>query len=98
MRQAGQYLDKLAALIEALRSDLGTQDLPFVAGHLGAFVEGCDGINEAITALPDRVRNTAWVSAGGLTDLGDAMHFDAASQRTLGERYAEKVLAMAYEC
>ena len=80
------YLEKLAALVADLRKDLAAPDLPFVAGQ----VRDVPAINEQIARLPETVPMTAFVSSEGLTAT-DRWHFDAASQKLLGERYAEKM-------
>jgi hypothetical protein len=41
------------------------------------------------------MRNVAYVSSDGLRDKGDTLHFDAASARALGERYARAYLQLA---
>ena len=40
------------------------------------------------------VPHVAYVSSDGLRDKGDTLHFDAASQRLFGERYARAYLAL----
>ncbi|WP_269227743.1 sialate O-acetylesterase [Flavobacterium eburneipallidum] len=81
------YLEKLRILIATLRKDLNAPNLPFVAGEIGYFNKE-NYINTIINKLPDAVKNTAVVSAKDLTDRGDHLHFDTASSRELGKRYA----------
>ena len=91
------YAAKLRALIERFRSVSGNPDLPFVIGQLGEFpgrpwtadTRRIDSVHRALAAS---MPNVAFVSAEGLRDKGDALHFDAASARTLGERYAAAYL------
>jgi len=45
-------------------------------------------INAVLAGLPRFVPHCAFVSAGGLTDKGDKIHFDSPSFRELGRRYA----------
>lgn len=96
---AAEYAGKLHALVARWRSALGTPTLPFIAGRLGRF-EGQpwdaprEAIDAAHRALPDVVPHTACVSADGLTHKGDGVHFDAASARELGRRYADAYLAL----
>ena len=81
----GGYQD---AMIAAFRTDLtGGSNVRFVAGQIGQFVTrpSRDDVNNAIEDLPNRVTNTAFVPSTSLTDVGDSLHFDAASLRTLGE-------------
>lgn len=84
-KDASQYREKLAALIDSLRKDL--DDVPFVAGELGDFLDpavypSAPAINEALRS------GTTCVSADGLVDMGDGVHFDSASADVLGGRYA----------
>lgn len=81
------YLEQLKTLVSRLRKDLKTPNLPFVAGEIGYFNKK-DYINEQINKLPDAVNHTAVVSAKGLADKGDKLHFNAASAQMLGKRYA----------
>jgi hypothetical protein len=91
------YADKLRALIARFRADVGDPALPFLIGQLGEFggrpwtadTRRIDSVHRAIAAS---VPNVAFVSAAGLRDKGDALHFDAAAARELGERYAAAYL------
>ena len=93
------YAAKLRALIARFRSDLGDPNLPFVIGQLGRFdgkpwtaeVQRVDSVHRAIAAS---VPHVAYVSSEGLRDRGDKLHFDAASARAFGERYARAYLAL----
>jgi hypothetical protein len=93
---AAIYMEKLKALIERLRKDLHQPDLPFVAGEIGYFNKA-HYINGVINQLPELVSKTAVVSAKGLTDKGDGLHFDAPSARELGKRYAEAMKRLQAE-
>jgi len=81
------YLLKLQALVENLRADLDSPDLPFVAGQ----VLEVPAINEQIAKLPSKVPATGFVSSEGLKGQ-DRWHFDTASMMELGERYAKAML------
>jgi len=93
------YAAKLRALIARFRTDAGDPKLPFLIGELGKFgakpwsadVARVDSVHRAIAAS---VPNVAYVSSDGLRDKGDALHFDSASQRTFGERYAAAYLGL----
>jgi hypothetical protein len=93
------YAEKLRALIARFRTDLNAPELAFVVGELGQFasrpwdadVKRVDSVHRAIAATMPHV---AYVSSDGLRDKGDTLHFDAASQRTFGERYARAYLKM----
>jgi hypothetical protein len=100
------YAQRVQALVNNLREDLGVSGLPFVCGKfvpqwtngLGqvfvspnlqarAVVEG------ALDDLPNHRFNTACADNSGLIGREDqTVHYDAASQRELGRRYAQKML------
>ncbi|KDN55443.1 sialate O-acetylesterase [Flavobacterium seoulense] len=82
------YLQKLQELIANFRKDLNAPNLPFIAGEIGRFNKE-NFINPIVNQLPEEVANTAVVSSEGLTDRGDHLHFNTASARELGKRYAE---------
>lgn len=90
---AAAYPHRLDDLIARLRQDLEAPDLLFVAGGMsdGWMLQkpGAIKINQALTDLPARVPNTAFVSAEGLTLKDDNVHFNAASARELGLRFAD---------
>src|SRR5688500_16634244 len=93
------YAAKPRALIQRFRPDLGNADLPFIIGQLGEFpgrpwtanTRRIDSVHRAIAAS---VPNVAFVPTQGLRDKGDAVHFDAAAYRELGERYAAAYLTL----
>ncbi len=86
-KKAEAYLEKLKTLIVNLRKDLNAPNLPFVAGEIGYFNKE-NHINAIINKLPNEVETTAVVTANDLKDGGDYLHFDTASARELGKRYA----------
>ncbi|MBC7828308.1 MAG: sialate O-acetylesterase [Chitinophagaceae bacterium] len=90
--KAKLYAGNLKSLVERFRYDLNLKDLPFVAGTLPEFYIAkrpyAKIINEAIILLPNSVPNTAVVYSSGLHHKGDDTHFNSASARLLGERYA----------
>ncbi|MEZ5367440.1 MAG: sialate O-acetylesterase [Bryobacterales bacterium] len=87
-----EYPAAIADLIARFRSELGAPNLPFVAGQMGAFYvdkhPGSEIVNAAIADLPNQIPHTAYVSAEDTVHKGDEVHFDSASARTMGERYA----------
>ncbi|MBS1567130.1 MAG: sialate O-acetylesterase [Bacteroidetes bacterium] len=91
---AAVYTDKFKQLVERFRRDLHMPRLPVVAGETGYFNKG-NIINAVIDALPAHVPYTAVVSAEGLTDKGDNIHFDTPSARELGRRYAAAMQKLA---
>lgn len=100
--KAETYGARLGQMIRDLRADLGVTDLSFVAGQLGEFLytRGSNNVaevrlvNDAIASLPQTVPHTSFVSSEGLAHKGDQLHFDTASERELGRRYANEVLKL----
>lgn len=91
---SASYEAKLHDLIKRFREQLESTHAPFVVGQMGKFADApWDEFYEKVDAvhqsLPDKVSNTAFVSSVGLQHKGDKVHFDAASYRELGRRYAE---------
>ena len=99
---ANSYSDRLSRMIQDIRADLGTPDLPFVVGQIGEFLydRGPEHspyarvVNSALAVLPEKVPATACAPSKGLKDKGDVLHFDAASQREFGRRYAAEMLRL----
>jgi hypothetical protein len=90
------YADKLKQLIADFRDDLGQPELPFIVGQLGPFHQkiapGTDAFNAQLKEFAATDPHCACVSSDGLTNIGDNTHFDAASQREFGRRYAAAYL------
>jgi hypothetical protein len=99
---AHTYGDRLAKMIKDIRADLGAPNLPVVVGQIGEFLydRGPEHspyarvVNDALAKLPERVPFTGCASAKDLKHKGDQLHFDAASQRELGRRYAAEMLRL----
>lgn len=96
---APAYEAKLHELIARFRATLGAPDVPFVVGQLGRFADApWDDARRTVDAahrtLPGKVPRTAFVSSDGLVHGGDKVHFDAASLRELGRRYAVAYAAL----
>jgi hypothetical protein len=90
---AAAYEAKLHDLIARLRKELDAPNVPFIAGQIGQFAEkpwgdGQKQVDRVHRELPAKVAHTAFVSSEGLQHKGDNVHFDAASYRELGKRYA----------
>ncbi len=93
------YEAKLHDLISRLRKELNAPIAPFIVGEMERFsdVPWTDDhrrVDAAHQALPAKVPQTAFVSSQGLVHNGDKVHFDAASYREFGKRYAEQYLRM----
>jgi hypothetical protein len=93
-RMAGDYALLLKGLIESLRTDLKTPDLPFAVGEVNgnAWAYG-DVVRQAQAEVCRQVRNTALVKTVDLSRQGSggAAHFDADSMIELGTRFAAAI-------
>jgi hypothetical protein len=93
------YEAMLHDLVARLRQELEAPDVPFVAGQLGRFDDrpwddSRRIVDAAHRALPGKVPRTAFVESDGLKHKGDGVHFDTASARTLGRRFAQAYLQL----
>jgi hypothetical protein len=90
------YRERFANLVTHLRADLNAPDVPVVVGELGEFQKGkfTRQMNEQLALIPLAVPHTAFVSSAGLTDKGDSLHFNSASAREFGRRYAHAFLSL----
>ena len=97
------YLEKLTAIMTALRRELGAEDIPLLVGGLGDFLAdrtespklaNYPFVNEALEQFADITPKTAFVSARGLTSNPDNLHFNAASLHEFGLRYYEEFLKL----
>ena len=93
------YVENIAEIVAGLRTDLDAPDAVFVAGEVGTWQGRGAYINPEIRHIPDVVPNSGWVSSEGLTTHETTTdpwgpHFDSASQRTLGERFAAEMLSL----
>lgn len=95
------YDDKLLTLIAGFRKDFNNDELPFIAGELPAFqMQQPDSahqlrnnpyvqqINALIHSLKGKVVNYDYATAENTEHRGDHLHFNTASARLMGERYA----------
>lgn len=94
---ATTYAERWVRMMKQLRTDAGAPDVPIIAGELGDFLQRpfVSVVNEQIASLPRLLDSVAIVPTQGLAHKGDELHFDAASQRELGRRYAKSFLLVA---
>jgi hypothetical protein len=84
-------------VVDALRSDLGIPEVPFIAGELVHNPPGCcEGHNAFIAQLPNVISNTFVALADdnfavvpASRDMYGTLHFDLTAQREFGRRYGE---------
>jgi hypothetical protein len=102
--KSAAYAANLKTLIYNLRADLGMPDMPFVAAQLPNFqiykvdkqgkpATNYDAIkvNAAIAQLKETILNYDFVTSENTQDRGDQLHYNAASARLMGERYASSM-------
>lgn len=92
--KAATYAARFAKMIAQLRSDLNAKDVPVIVGETGRFRPDGAAVNAALATVPQSVPRCTFVSAEGLADQGDKLHFDTVSNRELGRRYAKAWLEM----
>ncbi len=98
-QNAANYGQRLTKMFGDLREDLHASDVPIVVGELGRFLSNEDfpcaaQINAALNSIPQTVPLSSFVTSKGLKDKGDSLHFDTASARELGRRYAAAMIEL----
>lgn len=83
-----EYVNKLEALVQSLRTRAQRSDLPFVAGEIGA-TGAANNINLALRDLAAKDKHFVVASSAGLKLQNDNVHYDTATQREYGKRYAK---------
>ena len=97
---ASSYVQRFSAMVATLREQLDTPSLPVIVGELGSYLSERPDfphyriVNAGLRKIPEAVPHSAFVSAEGLTDKGDSLHYDARSLRIFGERYADAYLQL----
>lgn len=94
------YMSRLKQLVSDLRNDLRDQTIIFIAGEVGQWKGRGKGVNPVIRQIVDSIPLTSWVTSEGLTSVNlpkNDPHFDTFSQRSLGGRYADKIMEIIYK-
>ena len=94
------YERKFVPIMEQLRKDLCLEDVPFLLGGLGDYLQffkpksGGENVftnyvhvNQALQKIAREQPHTGYVPSDGLTSNPDYMHFNAKSLREFGLRY-----------
>lgn len=90
-----KYEERLTTLITKFRLVAGNNNLPVLLGELGSFSKNKQQfsmINETLHRYASKNANAVVISTGDLNHKGDSLHFNSASQRELGKRFAEAYL------
>jgi len=92
------YKAAMVELIANLRKDLGVPELPVVLGELGSYLQPTDPspqvVNDVLHEISKEIPKVGIASSEGLKDKGDKLHFDTASQRIFGQRYAAEMIRL----
>ncbi len=86
--KAAAYAEKFRRMSASFREELATNVVPIIVGETCRERPGAATINPVLAGLADSVPFCAFVSSEGLVHRGDRTHFDSASLRELGRRYA----------
>ena len=92
------YENMLKTVIANFRRDLNIDNIPFILGGLGDFLNPAwqtGRINDITRKVASEVPHCGFVSAEGLNHRGDNLHFDTPSQYELGRRYFEEFCKMS---
>ena len=90
------YLEKITAIMQALRRELNAEELPLIVGGLGDFLKdrvqtpdlvNYPYVNKALIQFAEQTPHTVFVSAEGLTSNPDNLHFNHLSLQEFGLRY-----------
>lgn len=96
----GEYRAGLMTMFRALREELGMPELPIIAGELSRVITMWDvgdmpnKINAALAEFCEELPSFAVASSLDLVLKADGVHFNSASCREFGVRYAEKYLEL----
>lgn len=90
----GEYGKNLSDFIAAVRRDLKSDKLPFVIGEVCADNPGYTAIRKAQKAVAAQVPGIGFASSDGLKTIDKNVHFDAAGQIGLGQRFAEAMITL----
>lgn len=94
---AGSYGRRFQEMVQGLRAEFSSGDIPVIAGELGPYLcrrEECahfERVNQHLRECEARLPQYACASAENLHDNGDNLHFSAASLREFGLRYAKQL-------
>lgn len=92
------YLSNLAVMVNDMRTELGDEELPFIACELAPWRDASKGFNKRLPSITEYISNSSFITAQDCSMLKDKKdpNFGRDGQLFLGERYAAKVLRMCY--
>lgn len=97
-KESALYAERLADLAARLRRDLDAPKVPIVVGGLSEPMrsrsEHARTVDKALREFARTDAHAAYVESDKLTLMADNTHFDAASAREFGRRYAKAMLQL----
>jgi len=92
------WTKKVKLVYDNLMKDLNLkpENVPLLAGEMVNTDQGgaCSGMNKFIATLPQTIPNSFVIPSTGCIGAPDHLHFKAEGYRTLGKRYAAKMLSI----
>jgi len=92
------WTKKVKVVYDNLMKDLNLkpENVPLLAGEMVNTDQGgaCSGMNKFIATLPQTIPNSFVIPSTGCVGAPDHLHFKADGYRTLGKRYAIKMLSI----
>ena len=95
--QSAVYAESLRGLIQQLRGDLKRPDMTVVIGRISDYQRGrpqWDAVREAEVAVAKSDQLADWVDTDDLNGPTNALHYTRPGYATLGQRFAEKTIAL----
>ena len=95
------YARSFQAILDQLKKDLKLRDINFVIGRISDFdmqnknYPHWTRIREIQVKLADDDPKGEWVNTDDLNGSGDGLHYTKEGYVTLGQRFAEKAIALA---
>lgn len=91
---AAAYETNLTNLIETVRDDFSTSDMPFVVGRsTTCFGDYYDQVRAAQVSVAEQMDNVGWIDTDDLPWIsGNPGHYNAAGQIELGARFAGEIM------
>lgn len=90
------YKSNLSKMVQNFRTDLNEPNLFFILGELSERAEFDQFSANVVQPVATYITNSDYIVTDGTNLLPDGIHFDAASNILLGERYAEKIINAVY--
>lgn len=95
------YPEKFNSMLDSLWVDLAIDPVPVVMGEIGYFFFQKAPLARKLNMVFNQIASSSCiglVKSDQLTHKGDTVHFDAASYRELGKRYAATMIEVQASC